>query len=76
MENVHDRTGVEIYFAAVCAEHTAYNKPVIYYTSERVKSFIEMITNASLSENGIRMEAYCIGGVDGTPQNMTITISS
>ncbi|RPD78577.1 hypothetical protein L226DRAFT_568194 [Lentinus tigrinus ALCF2SS1-7] len=69
MENLHDRTGIEIYFAAVRAEHTAYNKPVIYYSSDRVKGFIEMVTNASLSENGVRMEAYCIGGVDGMVSN-------
>ncbi|TFK78472.1 hypothetical protein K466DRAFT_447984, partial [Polyporus arcularius HHB13444] len=66
--NVRNRTGVEIFLAAVRAEHTAYNKPVIYYSSNRVRQFIEMVTNASLAETGVRMEAYCIGGAEGMSQ--------
>ncbi len=69
MENVHDRTAVEIFFLACRSDVTMYNKPVIHYSSERMKRFIETITGATMADVGIRSEAYCIGGVEGTIAN-------
>ena len=53
-------------FIAVRGKLAAYNKPAIYATTERVRQCVEMITGSTLLELGLRMEAYCIGGLDST----------
>ncbi len=48
----------------VCGSLAAFNKPVIYYSNERVRKFIGDLTGTTLLDLGIRMEAYCISGID------------
>ena len=61
-------------FIAVRSDHTAYNKPVVYYSSDRVRTYVESLTNVSVIDFGIRMEAYCIGGIDGKSRSLPIAI--
>ena len=51
-------------FFACRGEHTAYHKPVVYYSSARAQTFMETICTASLVDVGVRMEGYMIGGIE------------
>lgn len=64
LSNLNARTDTEIIMIGVRGSLAAYNKPAIYYSNERVRKFFEDLTGATLLDLGIRMEAYCIGGVD------------
>ena len=67
LTNLNTRTDTEILFVAVRGKLAAYNKPAIYYTTDRVRKCVEGITGCTLLELGLRMEAFCIGGVDSKP---------
>ncbi|KAI0713885.1 hypothetical protein C8Q76DRAFT_620244, partial [Earliella scabrosa] len=69
LTNLNTRTETEILFLAVRGKLAAYNKPAIYYSNERVRKCVEGITGCTLLELGLRMEAYCIGGVDKVIEN-------
>ncbi|KAI0700239.1 hypothetical protein C8T65DRAFT_580487, partial [Cerioporus squamosus] len=64
MQNLRDRTGVEIFAMVVRGENTAYNKPVVHYSSDRVKNFFETLCSGTLWDIACRLEACCIGGFD------------
>lgn len=64
LSNLNARTDTEIIIIGVRGSLAAYNKPAIYYSNERIRKFFEDLTGATLLDLGIRMEAYCIGGVD------------
>lgn len=48
------------------SDSDAYNKPLAFYTDERMCKWIQTATNASLADLSIRAEASAMGGVDGT----------
>ncbi|TFK89865.1 hypothetical protein K466DRAFT_485877, partial [Polyporus arcularius HHB13444] len=64
MRNAHDRTGAEIFAVVVRGENTAYNKPAVHFSSERVKKFFETVCTGTLWDIACRLEACCIGGID------------
>ena len=75
MEGLYKRTNTEMLFVAVRSDHTHYNKPVVYYTSDRIRMYVESLANVSLIDFGIRMEAYCIGGIDGECSSVPVMIA-
>ena len=52
----------------VRSDPESYNRPYIFYTSERIAQFVVTATGnkETLSKFAMRLEAACIGGIDGT----------
>ncbi|KAH9847527.1 hypothetical protein C2E23DRAFT_692686, partial [Lenzites betulinus] len=64
IENLNGRTGAEFLVIGVRSNPSQMNPPYVFYTSERLKQFVELINNTSLSDFTLRLEGYCVAGVD------------
>ncbi len=48
------------------SNHEDYNPPFVFYTGDRVGTFFELISKNTIQDFAVKLEAYCISGVDGT----------
>jgi hypothetical protein len=63
---LHARTGTITLLMAVRSNTDHYNIPYIVYTSNRVAEFFELSVKHQLPDLAMRLEAYCLSGVQGT----------
>ncbi len=48
------------------ANHDDYNPPFVFYTGDGIANFFELVTKNTIQDFAVKLEAYCISGVDGT----------
>ena len=65
LDNLHARTGVAVLLMATRSDLDAFGNPVVYHSDERVQHFMESTTGATLEDTVLRLEAYCISGLEG-----------
>ncbi|KAI1782535.1 hypothetical protein LXA43DRAFT_905533 [Ganoderma leucocontextum] len=63
LENLHQRTGTTTLLVATRGSVEAFGDPVIHYSDPRVQQFMESTMGATLEDTALRMEAYCVSGV-------------
>ncbi|KAI1789728.1 hypothetical protein LXA43DRAFT_1096144 [Ganoderma leucocontextum] len=69
LENLHQRTGTTTLLVATRGSVEAFGDPVIHYSDPRVQQFMESTMGATLEDTALRMEAYCVSGVQGVVSN-------
>ncbi|KAH9931190.1 hypothetical protein B0H21DRAFT_699888 [Amylocystis lapponica] len=62
---LHSRTGTEAILFAVRSKTEHYNKPYVFCSNARMSEFMEVVTKASVQDLALRMEGYCVAGVQG-----------
>jgi hypothetical protein len=50
---------------AVRSDADHYVRPLVFYTSQRVSDFFDLSLKQSMADIAVRLEAYCISGVQG-----------
>ena len=65
LDNLHARTGVAILLMATRSDLDVFGNPVVYHSDERVQHFMESTMGATLEDTMLRLEAYCISGLEG-----------
>ncbi|RDX48314.1 hypothetical protein OH76DRAFT_1352635, partial [Lentinus brumalis] len=77
LEECHGRTENEFVLLAVRSKHDDYNPPYVFYTGDRIANFVEIVTKNTIQDFAVKLEAYCISGVDGvarTAQQETLEL--
>ncbi|KAH9944950.1 uncharacterized protein BXZ73DRAFT_10835, partial [Epithele typhae] len=74
LDDLHERTGVELLLIACRGERANYLKPWVYRTSARVEEFIELLTGATLGTLSSRIEAWCLTGLNGLTKKHKNTV--
>ncbi|KAG6809416.1 hypothetical protein H0H92_000327 [Tricholoma furcatifolium] len=69
LQQLHERTGVEIVMIAVRAKKEDYNQPHVLTTSDRVRNFFELTMKENPLDISVRMEAYMLSGVQAVVRN-------
>ncbi|KAI1796805.1 hypothetical protein LXA43DRAFT_879401 [Ganoderma leucocontextum] len=65
LENLHKRTGMGTLLLATRGSIEAFGNPVVHYSDPRVQQFMETTVGATLEDTALRLEGYCISGVQG-----------
>ncbi|KAI0368264.1 hypothetical protein BV20DRAFT_948577, partial [Pilatotrama ljubarskyi] len=71
LENLNGRTGTEFFLVGVRSQLDHFNPPYVFYTSERILQFVELINNMSLQDFALRLEAYCVAGIDSLKKSIS-----
>ncbi|KAH9940712.1 hypothetical protein B0H21DRAFT_697389 [Amylocystis lapponica] len=58
------RTGTEILLFAVRSSVEHFNRPFVYCSNPRLSEFVEVTTRASVQELALRMEGFCLAGLE------------
>ncbi|EIW56748.1 uncharacterized protein TRAVEDRAFT_128349, partial [Trametes versicolor FP-101664 SS1] len=69
IENLNKRTGTEIIILGMRTDPNSIAPPFVFYTNERIREYIELVTNSSMQDFTMRLEGYCISGVDSLKKN-------
>ncbi|KAH9951710.1 hypothetical protein B0H21DRAFT_684804 [Amylocystis lapponica] len=69
LERLSERTGTETMLFAVRSNTDQFNQPYVFYSSQRLADFFETATSAHVTDFALRMEGYCISGVEGVVTN-------
>ncbi|KAH9916346.1 hypothetical protein B0H21DRAFT_703062 [Amylocystis lapponica] len=64
LEHLSERTGTETMLFAVRSNTTQYNQPFVFFSNQRLADFVETATKAHVTDFALRMEGYCLSGVD------------
>jgi hypothetical protein len=62
---LHSYMGTEFLLVAVCPDSNQYLRPYIFTSSDWVSEFFSLSLQHSLSDVAMRLEAYCLSGIDG-----------
>ncbi|KAI1792844.1 hypothetical protein LXA43DRAFT_1060225 [Ganoderma leucocontextum] len=69
LENLHKRTGTAVLMVATRGSIEVFGDPVVHYSDSRVQQFVESTVGATLEDIALRMEGYCVSGVQGVVGN-------
>ncbi|KAI0667164.1 hypothetical protein C8Q78DRAFT_994228 [Trametes maxima] len=70
LTDVHARTGNEYVLFEVRSDTSSYNRPFVFFTSQRLNDFFVLVTQNTAAELALKMEGYCIsGGPKGVVHN-------
>ncbi|KAI0363286.1 hypothetical protein BV20DRAFT_1058172 [Pilatotrama ljubarskyi] len=64
LENLHGCMGTEFLHVGVRSQTDHFNLPYIFYTNERIVQFVGLLTNISMQDFALRLEGFCVSGVD------------
>ncbi|KAI9063903.1 hypothetical protein FKP32DRAFT_1525835, partial [Trametes sanguinea] len=66
LDNLNGRTGTDILLVAVRSKPDQFNRPYVFYTSDRITQFISSATaqKETINQFAMRIEAACIGGLE------------
>ncbi|GBE85875.1 hypothetical protein SCP_0803970 [Sparassis crispa] len=65
LEALHARTGTEILMIAVRSSNDHYNRPHVFFTSDRLSDFFTVVLRTQLADVAMQMESYCLSGIQG-----------
>lgn len=63
---LNERTGIDAMLFAVRSDPSQFNAPYSYATSERIANFVNISTKTPIMDYAVRLEGYCLSGIDGT----------
>jgi hypothetical protein len=66
IQTLHARTSIEVILFAVRSHSGQYNRPHVTITSDRIEDFFQLSLKHTVHEVAMKLEAYCISGVQGT----------
>ncbi|OBZ77052.1 hypothetical protein A0H81_02985 [Grifola frondosa] len=69
LEMLSERSGIEIVLLAARSNHEQFNQPFAFVSSQRVSDFFNLLFKTPVLDVVIRLEAYCISGVEGVVNN-------
>jgi hypothetical protein len=65
LQNLHARSGTEFVLIAVRPDNEHYLHPYVSTSTDRVSEFFSMSLQRSLTNVSMRLEAYCLTGIQG-----------
>ncbi|KAJ2968182.1 hypothetical protein NUW54_g13294 [Trametes sanguinea] len=71
LENMHARTGVEALLFVCRSETSSYVQPYAFHTNKRLADFVHVVSKSTMSDFALRMEGYCVSGIEGIATNYT-----
>ncbi|KAI9063700.1 hypothetical protein FKP32DRAFT_1571619 [Trametes sanguinea] len=76
LDNLNGRTGTDILLVAVRSKPDQFNRPYVFYTSDRITQFISSATaqKETINQFAMRIEAACIGGLEGKPYVLLVRL--
>ncbi|KAH9911786.1 uncharacterized protein BXZ73DRAFT_56765, partial [Epithele typhae] len=74
LNDLHERTGVEVLLFACRGDQANHLKPWVYRTSERLEEFVELFSGATLGKLAARIEAWCLTGIKGLTKKHKNTV--
>ncbi|KAH9847641.1 hypothetical protein C2E23DRAFT_711718, partial [Lenzites betulinus] len=69
LEHLHARTGIEALLFITRSTTSSYVQPFAFHTSGRLAEFVHALTNSNMSEFALKMEGYCLSGIQGVANN-------
>ncbi|KAH9853145.1 hypothetical protein C2E23DRAFT_729112, partial [Lenzites betulinus] len=69
LEDLHARTGTEILLFAVRSDLGSFNTPFCFWSDDRLSEFITYSTKLSVDKFVMKMESFCISGMQGVAFN-------
>ena len=65
LNDLHAQSGTEFVLMAVRPDNTQYLQPFVITSTDRVTEFFSMSLQHSLTDISMRLEAYCLTGIEG-----------
>ncbi|KAJ2973987.1 hypothetical protein NUW54_g11965 [Trametes sanguinea] len=69
LEDMHARTGVEALLFVARSETSSFVQPYAFHTSTRLAEFVHAATQSTMSDFALKMEGYCVAGLQGIATN-------
>ncbi|KAG6852475.1 hypothetical protein C0991_011675 [Blastosporella zonata] len=75
IKKLHARTNLKVLLIGVRSNHEQYTRPFVLTTSDRVNDFMVLTQRETPNDFAIRLEGYCLSGVQGVTQNYVQELS-
>ncbi|KAG6819073.1 hypothetical protein H0H93_015742 [Arthromyces matolae] len=75
IQRLHTRTRLEVLLVAVRSSREHYTRPFVLATSDRVDDFMELTLRETANDFALRLEGYCLSGVQGVTRNYVQELS-